>query len=178
MFDIGEMSKDSVYEVMRELLYSFNYAWFLMDDWIKKNHPNANSEDLLVLAEEFGAYEAKRLSRVLDTSAGGIERLIHFLNHSHWKVFEEIESERISERSFTMKTFNCSTQKAAKKWGMDYYDCSEQGCRIREGFFKEIHSGVLIERIFTPPDTRIAGFEENISCEWLITLSFFDSVIR
>jgi len=164
------MSKDSVYEVMRELLYSFNYAWFLMDDWIKKNHPDANTEDLMGLAEEFGAYEAKRLSRVLDTSDGGIERLIYFLNHSHWKVFEEIGCEKVSERSFTMRTCNCSTQKAAKKWGMDYYDCSEQAYRIRKGFFREIDSGARIERIFTPPDTGVDDPEKNISCEWLITL--------
>lgn len=155
---------------MRELLYSFNYAWFLMDDWIKKNHPDANNEDLMGLAKEFGGYEAKRLSRVLDTSEEGIEKLIHFLNHSHWAVFEEIEGERISERSFTMKTFDCSTQRAAKKWGMGYYDCSEQGCRIREGFFREIDPDARVERIFTPPDEMIDGSDERISCEWLITL--------
>lgn len=171
MLDIGELSKNSVYNVMRELLYSFNYAWFLMEDWIKKTHPeDVNNEDFLVLVEEFGAYEAKRLSRVLDTSEGGIETLINFLNHSHWAVFEEIEGERISEKSFKMKTFDCSTQKAAKKWGMDYYNCSEQGCRIREGFFRKINSDARVERIFTPPDERIDGIQERISCEWLITL--------
>lgn len=170
MLDIEELSKESVYEVMRELLYSFNYVWFLMDDLIKKNHPDVNNEDLMGLAEEFGDYEAKRLSRVLDTPKEGIERLIHFLNHSHWAVFEEIGSERISEKSFTMKTFDCSTQRAAKKWGMEYYDCGEQGCRIREGFFRRIHPDVRVERIFTPPDKRIDGLEENYSCEWLITL--------
>jgi len=171
LLNIGELSKDSVYEVMWELLYSFNYAWFLMDDWIKKNHPDdVNNKDLMGLAEEFGAYEAKRLSRVLDTSDRGIERLIHFLNHSHWAIFEEIGSEKISEMSFTMKTFDCSTQRAAKKWGMEYYDCSEQGCRIREGFFREIHPDARVERIFTPPDKRMDGIEERISCEWLITL--------
>ncbi len=170
MLDIGKLSKDSVYGVMRELLYSFNYAWFLMEDWIRKNNPDINNEGLLGLTEEFGAYEAKRLSRVLDTSEEGIERLIHFLNHSHWKVFEDIESERVSERSFSMKTLDCSTQKAAKKWGMGYYDCSEQGCRIREGFFREIDPGVRVERIFTPPDEKIDGSDKRISCEWLITL--------
>jgi hypothetical protein len=171
LLDIENLSKDNVYGVMRELLYSFNYAWFLMDDWIKKTYPEAgNNADFLGLLEEFGVYEAKRLSRVLDTSEGGIQKLIHFLNHSHWKVFEDIEAKRISERSFSMKTLECSTQKAAEKWGMGYYDCSEQGCRIREGFFREIDPGARVERIFTPPDERVDGSDERISCEWLITL--------
>jgi hypothetical protein len=156
---------------MRELLYSFNYAWFLMEEWIKKYCPEAHgNEDFMKLTEEFGAYEAKRLSRVLDISDGGVDVLIKFLNHSHWTVFEEMEAEKVSATSFKMRTLNCTTQKAAKKWGMGYYDCSSSGNLIRTGFYKQTNPNARIERIFTPPDELPKGISESVSCEWLITI--------
>lgn len=39
MLDIEGLSKDTVYNVMRELLYSFNYMWFLFEEVVKRTHP-------------------------------------------------------------------------------------------------------------------------------------------
>jgi hypothetical protein len=62
MLETENWSKERVYTVMRELLFSFNYMWFLMEDWIKQNCPEKiNSEDLQKVSEIFGSYEAKRL---------------------------------------------------------------------------------------------------------------------
>ena len=116
MLEIENLSKDTVYTVMRELLYSFNYMWFLFEEVVKRMHPEGlESEEFMRLNEEFGLYEAKRLSRVIDCSAGGIDGMIELLKHSHWAVFENIEIKRITKKSFQMRTIKCSTQKAAKR---------------------------------------------------------------
>ena len=171
MLEIEELSKETVYNVMRELLYSLNYAWFMFEDMLKNKIPEAfESEEYRRLQEEFGSYEAQRLARVLDISAGGVDDLIRFLKHSHWAVFEEIQIEKLTEKSFKMRTLECSTQKAAKKWGIEYYNCGLTGALIRTGFYKKVNESAKVQRVFTPPDTRPGGTPENVSCEWLISI--------
>jgi hypothetical protein len=171
VLEIGGLSKDTVYHVMRELLYSFNYAWFLFEERVKSKHPEEfESEEFRRLYEEFGSYEAKRLSKVLDISRGGVDALIHLLKHSHWAVFENIEAEKLTEKSFRMRTIDCSAQKAAKKWMMEYYECGPTGLLLRRGFFRRVNESVKVQRIFTPPDTRPEGTPEDVSCEWLISI--------
>jgi hypothetical protein len=171
VLEIEGLSKDTVYNVMRELLYSFNYMWFLFEEVVKRTHPEElESEEFLRLNEEFGSYEAKRLSRVIDISAGGIDALIQLLKHSHWAVFENIEIKRITKKSFQMRTIECSTQKAAKRWGMEYRACGPTGSLIRIGFFKRVNEKVKVQRIFTPPEMRPEGTPKNVSCEWLISI--------
>lgn len=165
------MNKGSVYHVMRELLYSFNYAWFLFEERVKSKHPEEfKSEEFRRLYEQFGSYEAKRLSRALDISAGGVDALMHLLKHSHWAVFENIEATKMTEKSFRMRTIECSAQKAAKKWMMEYYECGPTGLLLRSGFFGRVNENVRVQRIFTPPDIRPEGTPENVSCEWLISI--------
>ena len=138
MFEINEWSKDHLHKVTRELLFSFNYMWFLLEGWIKEHCPEkAEGEEYLKLSEEFGAYEAGRLQKVLETDAEGVDRLMEFLKHSHWCAFEDIEMIKISERELIMRTIGCTAQKASSKWGMDYYDCREGGLALREGFLQK-----------------------------------------
>jgi hypothetical protein len=171
MLEIDRMSKDAVYHVMRELLYSFNYAWFLFEERVKSNHPEEfKSEEFHRLYEQFGSYEAKRLSRALDISAGEIDELMHLLKHSHWAVFENIEATKLTGKSFRMRTIECSAQKAAKKWMMEYYECGPTGLLLRSGFFRRVNENVRIQRVFSPPEIRPKGTPENVSCEWLISI--------
>lgn len=171
MLEIDRLSKDTVYNVMRELLYSLNYMWFQFEEWIKRNCPEGlESEGFRRLYEDFGSYEAKRLSKALDISGGGVDILTQFLKCSHWAVFENIEVKELTEKSFRMRTIECSAQRAAKRWGMEYYDCGLSGSIIRGGFFKEVNQNAKIQRIFTPPEIRPEGTPENVSCEWLISI--------
>jgi len=171
VIDIERLSKEQVYNIMSELLYSFNYVWFMFEKFIKNKYPDAfESEEFLKLNEEFGEYEAKRVSKALSISTGEIEDLIRLVKHSHWAVFENIEITKLTEKSFRMRTIECSTQKAAKRWGMEYYDCGLTGSFARNGFYQYLNKNAKIQRIFTPPEIRSDETPENVSCEWLISL--------
>jgi len=171
VLEIEGLSKDNVYNVMRELLYSFNYVWFLFEEAVKSKHPEElEGEEFRRLYKEFGSYQAKRLSRAIDISAGGIDALIQLLKHSHWAVFERIEVKKLTGESFRMRTIECSTQKAAKRWGMEYRACGPTGSLVRTGFFERANKNVKIQRVFTPPEIRPEGTPENVSCEWLISI--------
>jgi hypothetical protein len=172
MLDIDNRSKEQVYTVMRELLYSFNFMWFLMEDWIKKNCPEKiDSEDLKQLSETFGAYEARRLEKTMSEKKKGIDRLIQFIDHSHWRIFEDLDLAKLSETELRMRTLGCTAQKAARKWGMDCYNCSAPALRLRQGFFSQIDPSAQVTRIYTPPDKRPAKTPDAASCEWRISIS-------
>jgi len=171
MLEIETWSKEKVHAVMLELLYSFNYMWFLMENWMRKNCPEKlDSEDVLKLSEEFGSYEAYRLAKVLLDTGTGVEKLEIFTRHSHWCAFEDIELTKVSAKTLRMSTFGCTTQKAAQKWGMNCYECGKNALRLRQGFFSRIDSAARVIRIFTPPDDKPRGIPEEVSCHWLITI--------
>jgi len=171
MFEIDHWSKDHLHKVTRELLFSFNYMWFLMEGWIKEHCPEkAESDEFLKLSEDFGAYEAGRLQRVVEEDAGGVDRLVEFLKRSHWCAFEDIEMTKISDRELIMRTIGCTAQKAVKKWGMEYYACGRGGLVLREGFFRKLTPRARVTRIFTPPDSRPEGTPDKVSCEWRICI--------
>ena len=171
MISIEKMSKNEVYNIMSELLYSFNYVWFMFEKFIKNKYPDAfENEEFLKLNEEFGAYEAKRVANALGISTGGIDNLIKLVKHSHWAVFENIEITQLTGNSFRMRTIECSTQKAAKRWGMEFYDCGLPASFARTGFYQYLDKHAKVRRIFTPPETSPEGTAENVSCEWLISL--------
>ena len=171
MLEIEGLSKGAVHDVMRELLYSLNYMLFRFEEWVRRRYPEElQGEEFARLYEEAGSYEAKRLCKALDISGGGVDTLIQLLKHSHWAVFENIEAMKLAEGSFTMRTIECSAQRAAKRWGVDYYDCRHTGSLVRNGFFEAINPSVKIQRVFTPPEIRPEGTPENVSCEWLISI--------
>lgn len=171
MLEIEGLSKDAVYNLMGELLYSFNYMFGLLEDWVRRKHPeDFENEEFCRLYEEFGSYQAKRLSKVLDIPARGVDNLIQLLKHSHWAVFEDVEAKKLTGKSLRMRTIECSFQKAVKRWGMEYYDCKLTGFLLRNGFFRGANQNVKIQRIFTPPEIGPEGIPENVSCEWLISI--------
>jgi hypothetical protein len=171
MLEIDSLTKENVYDVMRELLYSVSYAWHTTESFVRAKHPELlNSEAYLKVNEDFGSSEANRLSKALGISGGKIDSLIQLLKHSHWAVFENIEVKKLAENSFRMRTIGCSSQKTAKKWGMEYYDCRLQGLRARHGFFKAANKNAKVERIFSPPESRREGIPDNVSCEWLVSI--------
>jgi len=171
MFPVDTWSKERVYDVMIELLYSFNYMWFLMEDWVKKNCPEEEAlEGMLALTDEFGAYEAKRLAKTVEEGPEGIDRLIRFLEHSHWYAFENIEVTKLSDTTARMTTTECSSQRAAKKWGMEYYDCGSSALRLRSSFFRWVDPRARITPEFTPPEEKPEEFPSDTSCSWIISI--------
>lgn len=171
MHEIENWSKEKVHSVSMELLYSFNFMWFLMEDWAKRNCPEKmGSDDYWNLFQTFGSYEAQRLEKTIEPALTGTDRILQFLRHSHWSAFENLELTRISNESIRMRTIGCTAQKAAKKWGMEYHDCSKTGLMLRSGFFKRIDPTAEVVRIFTPPDQRPPEAPEEISCEWAISV--------
>jgi len=171
MFEYEGWSKERLHTVTRELLFSFNYMWFLMEEWIRRNCPEKlQSEDFQKMSEEFGAYEAHRLAKTVDETSAGVDRLVRFLKHSHWCAFEDIELTILSDRRLRMRTLGCTAQKAAKKWGMDHYDCGRGALRLRQGFFRRIDPTARVSRVFTPPDEKPALAPAETSCEWMIEI--------
>lgn len=169
--ELEKVSKEFVYNTMRELLFSFNYVWFKFEEWIKQKHPEEfKSEEFKRMYKEFGAYEARRLIKVLNISKGNLDELIVALQHSHWCIFENVELTKISENKFRMRTLNCSAQKAAKKWGKGHYDCRWVGLLLRTGFLKAINPKVNVQRIFTPPEKKPNNIPKDVSCEWIISI--------
>ena len=170
MVEIERLSKHIVYDVMRELLYSLNYLLFLFEDWVKTKHPEEfESEDFRRLYGEFGSYQAKRLSKALAISGGELDDLIELIKHSHWTIFENIEVEKLTEKSFRMRGIECSAQKAAKRWGMEYDDCRIRSSWFCSAFFKVANHNVKVQQVFARPEIGPEGIPDNVSCEWLIS---------
>lgn len=171
MLEIGDLSKKEVYDVMRALLYSSSYAWHTTESLVRAKQPELlKTKAYFKVNENFGSYEAKRLSEALGIFGDEIDGLIRLLKHSHWAVFENIQVKKLSETSFRMRTIGCSSQQTAKRWGMEYYDCRLQGLRARLGFFKALNKSARVGRIFSPPEVRPEGIPESVSCEWLISI--------
>ena len=171
MLNIRAIKKDTLYNVMLQQLYSLNYMWMRFEDFIRVQAPEAyGSEEYCQLQEEYGLQEARRLVKALGFPGEEIKDLIKFLKYSHWAIFENIEITDLTANSFRMRTLDCSAQSAAKRWGMEYYDCGTAGMRIRSGFFKGINRKAKVQRIFTPPEARPEDTRANVSCEWLVSL--------
>ena len=171
MLNIRALKKDTLYNVMLQQMYSLNYVWLMYESYIQQKAPELyGSEQYYQLFEDYGSEEARRLVKALGFPRKEIKDLARFLKYSHWAIFENIEIAELTANSFRMRTFDCSAQRAAKKWGLDYYDCGAGGLRIRSGFFKGINPKANVQRIFTPPEAGPEGRRENVSCEWLVSL--------
>jgi len=171
MLNIRAIKKDTLYNVMLQQLYSLNYTWVRFEGFIQEKAPEVyGSEEYYQLFEDYGSEEARRLVRALGFPREEIKDLTRFLEYSHWAIFENIEIAELTANSFRMRTLDCSAQSAAKKWGMEYYDCGTGGLRIRSGFFEGINPEAKVQRIFTPPEARPEGRRAIVSCEWLVSL--------
>ena len=171
MLNIPAIKKDTLYNVMLQQMYSLNYVWMRMEGLIQQRAPGVyGSGEYYQIFEDYGSEEAKRLIKALALPRKEIKDLARFLKYSHWAIFENIEIAGLTANSFRMRTLDCSAQRAAKRWGLDYYDCGAGGLRIRNGFFKGINPRARVQRVFTPPEARAEGRPAIASCEWLISL--------
>jgi hypothetical protein len=171
MLSIGAMRKDNLYNVMLQQMYSLNYVWMRIEGLIQQRAPDVyGSGEYYQLFEDYGSEEARRLIKALHLPRKEIKDLTRFLEYSHWAIFENIEIAGLTANSFRMRTLDCSAQRAAKRWGLGYYDCGAGGLRIRNGFFKGINPRAGVQRVFTPPEARPEGGPAIASCEWLISL--------
>jgi hypothetical protein len=171
MLSIRAIKKDILYNIMLQQMYSLNYVWMRMEGLIQQRAPGVyGSDEYYQLFEDYGSEEARRLIKALRLPRKEIKDLTRFLKHSHWAIFENVQIAGLSANSFRMRTLDCSAQRAAKKWGLDYYDCGAGGLRIRNGFFKGINPRARVQRVFTPPEAGPEGRPAIASCEWLISL--------
>jgi len=171
MLSIRAIKKDILYNVMLQQMYSLNYVWMRMEGLIQQRAPEVyGSDEYYELFEDYGSEEGRRLIKALDLPRKEIKDLARFLKYSHWAIFESIEIAGLTANSFRMRTFDCSAQRAAKKRGLDYYDCGAGGLRIRNGFFKGINPSARVQRVFTPPEAGPEGRPAIASCEWLVSL--------
>jgi hypothetical protein len=171
MLSIRAIKKDTLHNVMLQQMYSLNYVWMRIEGLIQQRTPEVyGSEEYHQLFEDYGSEEARRLIKTLGFPREKIKDLTRFLKYSHWVIFENIEIAELTANSFRMRALDCSAQRAAKRWGLDYYDCGAGGLRIRNGFFKGINPKAKVQRIFTPPEAAPEGRPAIASCEWLISL--------
>jgi hypothetical protein len=171
MLNIRAIKKDILYDVMLQQMYSLNYVWLRYEGFIQQKAPELyGNEEYYHLYEDYGSEEARRLVKALGFPKEEIKDLARFLKYSHWAIFENIEIAEVTASSFRMRTLDCSAQRAAKKWGLEYYDCGTGGLRIRNGFFKGINARAKVESIFTPPEAGLEDRPAIASCEWLISL--------
>ena len=171
MLNIPAIKKDALYAVMLQQMYSLNYVWLMYESYIQQKAPELyGSEQYYQLFEDYGLDEARRLIKALGFPREEINDLTKYLQYSHWAIFENIEIVEMTASSFRMRTLDCSAQRAAKKWGMQYYDCRSGGLQIRTGFFKGINTKSKVQRIFTPPEAKPEGTRSIVSCEWLVSL--------
>jgi hypothetical protein len=171
MLDIRVIKKDTLHDVMLQQMYSLNYVWMRMEGLIQQKAPEVyGSEEYHQLFEDYGSEEARRLVKALGFPREEINDLARFLKYSHWAIFENIEIAELTAKSFRMRTLDCSAQRAARRWGLEYYDCGAGGLRIRNGFFKGINPKAKVQRIFAPPEAGAEGRPAVASCEWLISL--------
>ena len=172
MLEIDRLSKETVYKVMFNLLRVTNWQLYKLEDVIRASHPEVlKSQEYLKLIEEYGLREAKGLAEVLGISGNGIDSLIQLLQYSHWVVFEGFEVEKLTEESCRMRVIECSVQRAAKKEGVEYYECADETLWCLRGFCGYINRKMSIRQVFGPPEeVRPKGIPENVSCEWVISM--------
>jgi hypothetical protein len=171
MLNIRATTKDTLHAVMLQQLYALNYMWLRFEYFIREKAPELyGGEEYYHLYEDYGSEEARRLVKTLGFPREEIKDLTTFLKYSHWAIFENIEIAELTANSFRMRTLDCSAQRAAKRWGLEYYDCGAGGLRIRNGFFIGINPKAKVQRIFSPPEPRPKGRRATVSCEWLVSL--------
>jgi hypothetical protein len=169
-----ELSKDELFAVMKNLVYTFNWGWLKSERLaIEKCGLEAFlGEEFTRVFREFGSRQAKKLVKLSIISGTNVDSIIKGLQLSHWALFEEIELKKLSENTVRMRTIDCSLQRnTKKKWGMEY-PCKTLGSSlaIRTGFVKAINPQAEVKCNFSPPDPRPKNIPENVSCEWIISI--------
>ena len=169
-----ELSRDRLFAIMKNLVLSYNWAWFKGTQiTIEKYGLDALSdEEHTELLREFGSRQSRKMVELPIVSGMDADSIIKGLQLSYWALFENIELTKLSESVVRMRTIDCSLQRnTKKKWGMEY-PCKTLGASFatRTGFVKAINPQAEVECKFSPPDPRPKNIPENVSCEWIISI--------
>jgi hypothetical protein len=170
-----ELSKDELFAVMKNLVYTFNWAWIRSEMAIAEEYSldaAAIGEQLTELFREFGSRQARKLVDLSIISGTDVDSIIKGFQFSHWSLFENIELTRLSDSVARMRTIDCSLQRNSRaKWGMAY-PCKniKFSSEWRIGFAKGINSKAEVKCSYCTPDPRSKDIPENVSCEWIIKI--------
>jgi hypothetical protein len=169
-----ELSKDELFEVMKNLVHVYSSAWFKSERLaIEKYGSDAFlSKEFLDLFRNFGSKEANGLIELSVVSGTSIDSIIKAFQLSHWALFENIELTKLSDKIARMRTIDCSRQKyARRKWGTEY-PCLNLAFshESRKGFAQAINPQARVKCNFSPPNPRPQDISEHVSCEWTITI--------
>ncbi|MGD8564838.1 MAG: DUF6125 family protein [Candidatus Bathyarchaeota archaeon] len=168
-----QLPKKKLLEVLKNLAHVYSSAWFKSEKIvIEKYGLDATlGGEFLQLFRDFGFREAKKMVDLNIIKSSDADSIIKGLSLSHWALFENIELEKISNKSVRMRTLDCSRQRYAKnQWGSEY-PCKNMDFSIesRIGFVKAINSRAEVNCVFCPPDPKPKDVNKKTSCEWLIT---------
>ena len=166
LFD--ELSRDKLFAVMRNLVYTFNWAWLKSErEVIEKYGLNAAvlGEQFIELFREFGSRQSRKLVKLSIVSGTNADSIIKGLQLSHCSLFENVELDKLSDSVVRMRTIDCSLQRnSLKKWGMKH-PCKSLhfSSEWRIGFVKEINPRTEVKCSYCPPDPRPKDIPENVS---------------
>ena len=169
-----ELSKDELFEVMKNLAYTFNWGWLKSERLaIEKYGLDVFlSEEFLELFREFGSKQSRRLVQLSIISGTDMDSIIRGLQLSHWGLFENVKLDKLSQNVVRMRTIECSLQAYTKRKLGTEYPCRNLhfALQSRKGFVKAINPKTEVKCNFSPPDTRPKNVPQNVSCEWIITI--------
>lgn len=175
MLDVEKYGKQTVHDLLLRHLVVINAGWFKFENLIRATHPEILTGDGYArIMEELCSDQARGLAKVLGVRGNGIDSMIELLRCSQWGVFERFEIERLSETSCRMRIMACSTQRAARKWGMEHYPCAEATMVCLRGFCRQVNGGATIRKVFAPPEVDPGEDREQASCEWVISIDGAD----
>jgi len=172
VLDIDRFSKETVHDILLKHLVVINAGWFKFENLVRATHPEVlKSEGYMKILEEFCMGQARELAKVLGVRGNDLDSLIELLKCSQWAVFERFELEKLTETDCRMRIRECSTQRAARKWGMEHYACAEATLACLRGFCGHVNRGTIVRKQFAPPDDPPGGAPEGVSCEWVISIA-------
>ncbi|HOD29134.1 MAG TPA: DUF6125 family protein [Syntrophales bacterium] len=175
MLDVEKYGKQTVHDLLLRHLVVINAGWFKFENLIRATHPEVlRGDGYARIMEELCSDQARGLAKILGVRGDGIDSMIELLRCSQWGVFERFEIERLSETGCRMRILACSTQRAARKWGMEHYPCAEATMVCLRGFCTQVNRGATIRKVFAPPEADPDGNREPVSCEWVISIDGSD----
>ncbi|MGD8544644.1 MAG: DUF6125 family protein [Candidatus Bathyarchaeota archaeon] len=168
------LSKDELFEVMKNLSYAFNWGWLKSERLAIEKYGLAVflSEEFLKVFREFGSRQSRKLLELSIITGTGVDSIIKALQLSHWGLFENIKLDKLSKNVARMRTIECSLQAYTQRKLGTEYPCRNLhfALQSRKGFVQAINPKAEVTCNFSPPDTRLENIPKNVSCEWIITI--------
>lgn len=169
-----ELSRDELFAVMKNMVYTFNWAWLKSEREVIEEYgldPAVLGEQFIELFREFGSRQSRKLVKLSIVSGTNSDSVIKALQLSHCSLFENVELNKLSHNIVRMRTIDCSLQRnSITKWGMKH-PCKNLHFSLewRTGFVREINPRAEVKCSYCPPDPRPENVPENVSCEWIIS---------